>query len=143
MEEKRLCLKVGDKVRLNCNLRSNFQEIVWNNIPDDKILLECTQGSIGTIISLDEYRIYWQKQYRYNSKLSEEFEKLHPFPAKQSMDNYISYPIFLFLEKIVPPIELGPNFVTYVKEGEVIVVWAHELEKLKEDCENEDDICNQ
>ena len=140
MEEKQLCLQVGDKVRLNCNLRSNFMVSVWNNIPDDKIFLDCTQGSVGTVISPAEYRKYWQQQYRPDSKLSlEEFEKLHAFPAKLSMDDHISYPILL--EKIVPPIELGPNFITYtyVKVGEVIIVYAHQLEKLREDYEIEDD----
>ena len=129
MEEKQPGLQVGDKVRLNCNLISNFQESVWNNIPDDKILLDCTQGSVGTVISFDEYRKYWQQRYRSDGKLSlEEFEKLHAFPAGQSMDDYTSHPILL--EKIVPPIELGPDFVTYAQAGEVIIVCAHQLEKL-------------
>jgi hypothetical protein len=72
----------------------------------------------------------------------EEFLKLHTFPARLSMcDDYITFPILL--EKIVPPIELGPNFLTYVKVGDVIIVCAYELEKLKEDYEKEDEICNE
>ncbi|MFZ6029382.1 MAG: hypothetical protein ACOYYS_16850 [Chloroflexota bacterium] len=126
MEEKRFCGYIGDKVRFKCDQIDSSMSAVMH---PELIVLKCTKGSVGEIVSSDEYHCSLVQSSRsgYSKMDLEHLEKSVIPSMKESMDTFHSY--FVRVEKIVPSV--APNVELACMQGEIqTTIDGHILEKM-------------
>jgi hypothetical protein len=120
MIEKRLFLEPGDKVRVTSN-RADFIE----DRPDE-IYLIATKGSLGTVVSSEEYRAYYAKQIF--GELTGDLTPWESYLAsiQWTADRWFRYPIRF--DKVEPT--TNAEAVVCCREGKMESLDIYVLEKL-------------
>jgi hypothetical protein len=114
MTEERLFLQPGDRVRIKhdeVDLHCDF--------PGTYII--ATEGSIGVVVSYDEYRVYYEQilgQHHIN--------KDYLSGIKEAMGDWCRYPIKF--EKVAPAADM--DAVVCCKEGQIELISVDILEKI-------------
>jgi hypothetical protein len=116
----RLRLKPGDQVRVRRDVGEFYADF------PDYTILRGTKGSIGTVLSFEEFQADFEERRRRSGHEDPQKYRMHFFVVREAMNQCLQYPVRF--EKVFPPAETTDLLCSQVGQVELMDVTA--LEKV-------------
>ena len=116
----RLCFKPGDQVRVRGDVGEFYADF------PDYTILRGTKGSIGTVVSFEEFQADFEERRRRFGHEDPQKYRMHFFVVREAMNQCLQYPVRF--EKVFPPAERADLLCSQVGRIELMDVTA--LEKI-------------
>jgi hypothetical protein len=113
MEEKKLCLQPGDRVMFKKDVGA-----MYDGYGDNQITLVATKGSIGVVVTPEEYKAFYNQLLVETRTEKSKYYKAHITSVKGLMDDCLRYPIRF--EVVMPP--SIPTDLICCKVGEIELI---------------------